>query len=1224
MTFDLFGAASKDDIRVGYIDPTLGYVGEVTICEANDYAQKNPGTTFVFRNGDNNLEYLNVNEVNQLTPDRLVSVATTCGGFQEYKECGPPRIQFFGGGGIGAVGNPIVGIDGALLAVDIVRGGNGYQFAPLVAAKDDCQLGNGAVLTAVLGEVSETTETYEGETDFEEYELCADTDVGYGRNYGPDGEDLGPWEPQSYTTPSEDPIAKEIETYQKIIQQLKNPFWTTRKKQPISIKSLDRSFSKYDVSFPDWNDFMNSYAISPVSPSNVSGSDYAGRIFTFEWEENFPLDGEYTFRGLCDNNAELYIDDFKLSDLKSFADAVIPIQKTLTSGNHKIRIDLLNLPIVEKLAATLTSEYVEVDFNVYGQVGGGKEREPFLKSISFAFTSEDGKDSFVITGPDKNKGSKVEKIKIRPNINYKVVASEDARKYKGVEQGLIKNGTKAKEAGVGSANKIFADYLGSKNDNDDLQITVGQGIFTSSNKRKAKGSGRSTYDLTYSLGEVQNSQLTSLTKQVVSSKSWNENPMGVALTIDAPAPVVPQEKPPAGAGRCPPNPIWSTRFPNSTEQWYPVHFNAPNTWSKFMNRYALSPIQPLDTAGSDRSGVTFSNNWDVDLPYSGFYGVKGTRDNNGRLLVDGIEVSELDGFNVSNPKLTKVYLTKGKHKITTEIFNAPVETTSIVKQKIFSTKDWQIAPANVDSGPVEVDFNVYGQVGGGKEREPFLKSISFAFTSEDGKDSFVITGPDKNKGTRIDKIKIRPNVNYKVVASEDARKYKGVEQGLIKNGTKAKEAGIGNANKIFADYLGSKNDNDDLQITAGKGIFTSSNKRKAKGSGRSTYDLTYRLDSSSISSSNTSKNGITYSGPTLFAYTDKRWGNFMNVNSISPKVFNKIDVRDNKINGTFTLTWSGVNFPEDGQYDIKFGADNIAILKIGGKQVQKTTDYVGQPQVFKTNVNTGIYDVSIELTNIKDKTDIFTNNPMGVALIIEKDVAIIETSATPWTTNPIGISAILIPPPCPKKISGKGVVSKVIVEDPGNGYIPKQDPTAGYPVTLKLVEVIVENPGINYNCGVDKIKITPDNGAVLSYTCSPFGKITSVTVENGGVGFTEYPTIEMTTLTGVNASFRPVFEVIRDPLLPPDKLIQVTDLVGIKRTGYVDGRAYYGAVYYENGLKYAGYYKTIGAPIRIYDTLQESITAKVTTPASAIERSGTDVTSNDPLLNIPGTPENLI
>jgi len=170
----------------------------------------------------------------------------------------------------------------------------------------------------------------------------------------------------------------------------------------------------------------------------------------------------------------------------------------------------------------------------------------------------------------------------------------------------------------------------------------------------------------------------------------------------------------------------------------------------------------------------------------------------------------------------------------------------------------------------------------------------------------------------------------------------------------------------------------------------------------------------------------------------------------------------------------------------------------------------------------------------------------------------------------------------------------VEVDDPGNGYpIPQGD---AYPVSLRLKSVIVENPGINYNCGVDQIQISPSNGAVLDYECDSFGRINNVKVLNPGLGFTRYPDITMVTPpgavnadavnadgtpalpSGVNATFRPQFEVVRDPIvIDPEKLIQVTDLVGLKQTGYVDGRAYFGAVFYKDGVRYAGFYETPGA-----------------------------------------------
>ena len=60
---------------------------------------------------------------------------------------------------------------------------------------------------------------------------------------------------------------------------------------------------------------MNTYAISPKPPSNVKGSDFAGKWFTFEWNVDFPYDGEYVFRGARDNKAFLWMDNQKIGSL---------------------------------------------------------------------------------------------------------------------------------------------------------------------------------------------------------------------------------------------------------------------------------------------------------------------------------------------------------------------------------------------------------------------------------------------------------------------------------------------------------------------------------------------------------------------------------------------------------------------------------------------------------------------------------------------------------------------------------------------------------------------------------------------------------------------------------------------------------------------------------------------------------------------------------------------
>ena len=160
-----------------------------------------------------------------------------------------------------------------------------------------------------------------------------------------------------------------------------------------------------------------------------------------------------------------------------------------------------------------------------------------------------------------------------------------------------------------------------------------------------------------------------------------------------------------------------------------------------------------------------------------------------------------------------------------------------------------------------------------------------------------------------------------------------------------------------------------------------------------------------------------------------------------------------------------------------------------------------------------------------------------------------------------------------------------------------------------------------------RIIVDPPNGGEFEPEFDPFGRLTNIRTIKVGVGFTQYPRITLESPTGINAKLRPVFRVVRDPIylnLSPDRLIQVTDLVGIKQTGYYDGRPYYGAVFYKQGLRYAGYFETAGDLIRVYDTLQESIDARSVTPPSAIQRQGTDINSNDPRLNIPDTPENLI
>ena len=696
--FNIFGNPTKDDIRVAYISTERGMINNVTVCEANDYAKLNPGTQFIFRTKDIT-RYMNINGVNKLTPDDLAS-KEECEGIQMDKDCGPPRVIISGGGGAGIQGNPIFGKDGSVMAVDVISGGFGYSEPPTIEVKDNCGIGAGGNFVAQLGEIVDQTEYYDTEDDFEDYEIC-ETASSTNRRFDIDGNDLGVWEPKLYANFDKDPIQKEIQKYQEVLRRGINPYWTTRTSVPLSVTG-DRAVTKrvYNVDHPDWGEFMNKYAISPKSKSNVRGSAFVGIPYSFTWDLNFPYDGEYVFRGARDSKGELYLDDVLISNLNNSLGSVTPTKKTVKAGDHKIRIDLENVGI----GTTIPS-------------------------------------------------------------------------------------------------------------------------------------------------------------------SWNQNPMGVSVSIDAPEPPVPQEEIPKAPGRCPRNPMWSTRFPGGETKWFPVRFG--EDWSPFFSRYGLSPISPNSEKDIDDSGKVYSNTWKIDIPYNGFYKIVAAADDIGRVYI-----------------------------------------------------------------------------------------------------------------------------------------------------------------------------NDELKI--------------------------------------------------------------------------ELSAKNNRIEG--------------------------------------------EEKFF---LSKGMSSIRVEIENYKSD---------------------IES----WTDNPIGISAVLVPPPCPRKVSGRGVVTRIIVDDPGNGFpVTEGD---GYPVGLALTAINVKDSGINYDCSIDKVVIKPSNGATASLRCDNFGRVNQVVVDNPGLGFTRWPSITIPSATGVNFEATPVFEVVRDPIVIDEtKLIQVTDLVGLKQTGYYKGRPYYGQVFYKDNIRYAGYYETPGELVQIYDTLQQSI-----------------------------------
>ncbi len=150
-----------------------------------------------------------------------------------------------------------------------------------------------------------------------------------------------------------------------------------------------------------------------------------------------------------------------------------------------------------------------------------------------------------------------------------------------------------------------------------------------------------------------------------------------------------------------------------------------------------------------------------------------------------------------------------------------------------------------------------------------------------------------------------------------------------------------------------------------------------------------------------------------------------------------------------------------------------------------------------------------------------------------------------------------------------------------------------YPVVLGLKDIVITNPGINYDPAIDVVEIVPNNGTVLQAVFTPFGQVVSVKVVRPGFGFTTRPNITIRSDSGINADFVPVFEIIRNPnaldlQIQQRKILTVIDIVGLQVQGFVGGKPYYGNVYYDNGVKYAGPYKSFDKQIRVYDNILET------------------------------------
>jgi hypothetical protein len=909
-----------------------------------------------------------------------------------------------------------------------------------------------------------------------------------------------------------------------------------------------------------------------------------------------------------------------------------------------------------------------------------------------------------------------------------------------------------------------------------------------------------------------------LQEEIILNRSWQQNPFGAALTIHAPPPPIPQEPALVQDGPCPPNPIWTTRSTGFVDQWYPCSHRRPGggrTWSKFMNRYAMSPVLPIGSKGSGYSGQQWTNSWNVNIPFTGFYNFKATSDNKSSCIisqtqVDGgasevsqdrsVEIEKINGFRTEKRDLTsnKIFLEKGKAKIEITVQNGERIKYREVTRKVFNTSDWLSKPVKKDENRIPVDFKVYGQ---GSKSNMDIKAI---FKEKGGDHTFTIGNVEKSKTTESIKKRVKSNTDYKVtfvstskptntekkypiqLASpgtkgrgefavignvevkkiryldedgddpnatlkiqstspgvsakfsedgselivkgngdvtlhfkwdDDPNKYgmavgelkvggktfrqkgeKGDQtetitasggtlgDGILEQGCMAKGFGQANvknegrsqtnpSNIVFADYVRSVNDNNDMMIQCDAGIFTPSNKTRTKPDirrkdgkkvRRGTWDLTYRLDEAvfevlepitevdgaiyeikdkelsrkATTSGSTANSRIIENtdniilNPTLATYNRSVLGRLLS--PFFPR--GRRESGENLQGRTWEMVWEDVKFPIDGEYKFEMEVDDTLKIEVSEDRVELGSDdsMTTKKKVnYKTirtvrgrglktvnaTIKSGKRNVKLTLQNLKISGTSFKNNPTIAACKITCKEPVEIADQRPWLVNPVGVSAVLISPPCDRVVGGGGTVTEVNIIEEGNSYPPPDGP--GIPSQVVITEIIpdITGGGRPTTPGIIGDTIELVGYGTLPITKGPFGKITSVGIPTGGIPITRTPTI---------ITFPPsppptiITKLIPDtPTADPDTIIQVTDLAGLKQTGYIEGRAYYGEVFFKDGTPFAGRYETAGRLIQVYATLQESIDAEVTTTPSAIQRSGTDINSNNPRLNIPGTPDNI-
>lgn len=137
-------------IRVSFYDTDGVRVDNVTKEQAKTIAAANPNKIFYFQDKNGLQRELNIDQVLALTPSKDLISDTAFDNVScptEPQPCGPPKVQFFGSGGIGAMANAVISpVSSGVMAFDIVSPGKKYKAAPTAVLNDECGKGSGSSL----------------------------------------------------------------------------------------------------------------------------------------------------------------------------------------------------------------------------------------------------------------------------------------------------------------------------------------------------------------------------------------------------------------------------------------------------------------------------------------------------------------------------------------------------------------------------------------------------------------------------------------------------------------------------------------------------------------------------------------------------------------------------------------------------------------------------------------------------------------------------------------------------------------------------------------------------------------------------------------------------------------------------------------------------------------------------------------------------------------------